>query len=393
MRYASSPASWLIRRHREQAHSCRGRHKKAPRPNDTRGKKLVGCGQPKELLKNAYLLATVFWLPATTQGLVDRDDAAIQIDFGLGLAVFGVQAFALSVEQHEEVSGAFAVADFRQIGSLAARFTLTDQRDQTLLTLAVITEGVFRFFQGQQHLLLVGRQCAFGIGIGAAQTGTHAAKIERRPSDARAECPGVGRRGTDLRTTPGRPAEETAEADPREQVGLGHADPRGGRRQFAFGAEDVRTPLQQFARITDRQGLGNRRQVFRAQIDGEFVRTLTQQGGDTVLLPNLFGLQLRDAGFNRGQTRIGTFDVELITDAGVTQADGDLARLLLVVQVGHGDLLAQLRTAQLTVGVHQFGNHGDLQLVQIGFGRLLIGVAGFQVALDAAKQIDFPGHV
>ena len=163
--------------------------------------------------------------------------------------------------------------------------------------------------------------------------------------------------------------------------------------QFAFGAENVRTTLQQFARITDRQGLGNRRQVFRAQVDGQLVRTLTQQGGDAVFLPHLFGLQLRHAGFDRGQARIGTFHVELIADAGITQADGDLARLLLVLQVGQGDFFPQLRAAQLAVGVHQFGNHGDLQLVQIGLDRLLVGVGRFQVALDAAKQVDLPGHV
>ncbi len=52
-----------------------------------------------------------------------------------------------------------------------------------------------------------------------------------------------------------------------------------------------------------------------------------------------------------------------------------------------------MRAAQLPVGIHQLGNHGYLQLVQVGLRRLLIGVGGFQVALDAAKQIDFPGHV
>ncbi|MNE95364.1 hypothetical protein D3C80_1934390 [compost metagenome] len=83
---------------------------------------------------------------------------------------------------------------------------------------------------------------------------------------------------------------------------------------------------------------------------------------------------MRHAGFDRRQSRIGTFHIELIADAGITQVDGDLARLLLVLQVGQGDLFPQLRSTQLTVGIHQFGNHAHLQLVQIGFKRLLLGI-------------------
>ncbi|MNN37036.1 hypothetical protein D3C81_1509600 [compost metagenome] len=47
----------------------------------------------------------------------------------------------------------------------------------------------------------------------------------------------------------------------------------------------------------------------------------------------------------------------------------------------------------MPVGVHQFGNHGDLQLVQIGLECLLLGVGRLQVALDATEQVNLPGHV
>ena len=52
-----------------------------------------------------------------------------------------------------------------------------------------------------------------------------------------------------------------------------------------------------------------------------------------------------------------------------------------------------MRTAKLTVGIHQFGDHGDLQLVQVSLGSLLVCVGSFQVALDAAEQVQFPSHV
>ena len=79
-------------------------------------KELVDCGQPKELFKT-LLAGDCLWLPAAAEGFVDGDNAAIQIDFGLGLGVFRCQALTLSIEQYEEVHGAFAVANIGEIGS------------------------------------------------------------------------------------------------------------------------------------------------------------------------------------------------------------------------------------------------------------------------------------
>ncbi len=138
---------------------------------------------------------------------------------------------------------------------------------------------------------------------------------------------------------------------------------------------------------------GNGRQLRRRQVDAELVRAFTQQGGDAVALAGLLGLQLRHAGFHRSQAGVGADHIELVADPGVAQAFSDLARLLLVVQVGQGDLFPQLCAAQLAVGVHQLGDHGHLQLVEVGRGGLLVGVGGFQVALDAAEQVQLPGHV
>jgi len=75
------------------------RRQKKPRDRmRRRAKKLVGCGQPKERFKTELLAGDRLRLPAATECLVDRHDAAIQVNFGLGLGVFGGQAFALGVE-------------------------------------------------------------------------------------------------------------------------------------------------------------------------------------------------------------------------------------------------------------------------------------------------------
>ena len=77
---------------------------------------MAGCDQPKELFTSLVAGDHCVRLPTAAQGFVDRDDAAIQVYFGLGLGVFGGQALALGVEQHQEVHGAFAVADGGEVG-------------------------------------------------------------------------------------------------------------------------------------------------------------------------------------------------------------------------------------------------------------------------------------
>ncbi|MCY1247787.1 hypothetical protein D9M72_611480 [compost metagenome] len=109
---------------------------------------MVAANQ-RSALKTVLLARDRLRLPAATEGLVDRDDAAIQINLGLGLGIFGRQALTLGIEQHEEVGGAFAVADLGEVGGGAARFALANQRNQPLLALAIVAEGVLRFFQSQ----------------------------------------------------------------------------------------------------------------------------------------------------------------------------------------------------------------------------------------------------
>ncbi|MNN15029.1 hypothetical protein D3C81_1281240 [compost metagenome] len=64
-----------------------------------------------------------------------------------------------------------------------------------------------------------------------------------------------------------------------------------------------------------------------------------------------------------------------------------------MVQFAAGDAFAQLHTPQLPVGIGQFGDQADLQLLQVGYRCFALGIAGFQRPLHAAEQVDFPDHV
>ena len=81
-------------------------------------------------------------LPAAAQGFVNSHYAAIQLNLGLRLAVFGRQSLALGIEQHQKIHRPFAVANRRQVRCRAAGLALTNQRNQALLTFAVVAEGI-----------------------------------------------------------------------------------------------------------------------------------------------------------------------------------------------------------------------------------------------------------
>lgn len=87
-------------------------HKKAPRTKAS-GANGWGRSQPKESLNQYQESAHTghrLRLPATAQGLVDRDDPAIQLDLALGLGILGTEPFALGVQQYQVIHRAFAVA-------------------------------------------------------------------------------------------------------------------------------------------------------------------------------------------------------------------------------------------------------------------------------------------
>ncbi len=74
-------------------------------------------------------------------------------------------------------------------------------------------------------------QGAVGVRLGNAQTGSHAAQIEGRPTDGRRHTAGARGGGVELRATPSGKAEEVYDVAPWEQIRGGHTlslkvDPR-----------------------------------------------------------------------------------------------------------------------------------------------------------------------
>ncbi len=162
---------------------------------------------------------------------------------------------------------------------------------------------------------------------------------------------------------------------------------------MALGSTYVRAIAQHLRRIADRQRFGDRGQFARAQVHAKRVWSLAQQCCNAIALARLLCLQLRNSCFNRCKARVGAYYVQFVADTGIAQLSGYTLRLLLVGQVVPGDGFAQLRTAQLPIGIDHLGDQRDLQLIQIGFGSLLVGVAGLQLSLNASEQVQLPRHV
>ncbi|MDT4849723.1 hypothetical protein FQZ97_838510 [compost metagenome] len=162
---------------------------------------------------------------------------------------------------------------------------------------------------------------------------------------------------------------------------------------MAFGGTHVRAAAQQFGGVADGQRLGDHRQRPGRKVYRKLLRALAEEGGDAVAGAGFLGLQLRQAGLGGGQAAVGAQHIQFTADTGFTQLFGEAAGLLLVLQVVAGDAFAQLGAAQVAVGVHQLGDQADLQLLQVGFGRVGLRFAGLDLALDTTEQVQFPGHV
>ncbi len=63
------------------------------------------------------------------------------------------------------------------------------------------------------------------------------------------------------------------------------------------------------------------------------------------------------------------------------------------VHVAARDVELALLAAQLEVRARDFGDHDDLRVVQVRFGGTQVGVARFDVATDAAEEVELPHRI
>ncbi|MOA09530.1 hypothetical protein D3C78_1293670 [compost metagenome] len=106
-------------------------------------------------------------------------------------------------------------------------------------------QGFFHVSEAIDDRPSIGFQQFVLTRLGLVALGAQAAVVEDRRGQSGRQV--VERGAQQIRRQIGASAEAGGQGDFRQHGGAGHADVSLGRRQFGFGAGDVRTPAQQIA--------------------------------------------------------------------------------------------------------------------------------------------------
>jgi hypothetical protein len=186
-------------------------------------------------------------------------------------------------------------------------------------------------------------------------------------------------------------ADQAIEAETRIQVGGGDADAGGGRSQAPLGGGDIGAACQQVGWRAYRQQLGQRR-PGRRRIQQFAERAGLAAGQHRQAM--LGGLHLGGEGGHarerQFQLRAGAGAVEFGTATGLGAGQHQLQRTLLVAGVVLRHRQPRLQAAQQVVVARNLAGHGHLQRGQVGLAGLAFAAGRFDVAADAAEQVQLP---
>src|SRR5207249_5299138 len=127
-------------------------------------------------------------------------------------------------------------------GSAAKRFAIGDEKLEVACVWLI--DAYRAFVEGQRR---------FRAGVGSFDACLHTAEVQRRPSDARAEIPGVRAAFAQTRESLRLKAHTPDERDSREQVGRCHPDACGGGGEGSFGGPNVGAAAQEQLRVAQRE--------------------------------------------------------------------------------------------------------------------------------------------
>src|SRR6202158_5025929 len=117
----------------------------------------------------------------SAERLVKSDYRHIDIFFALRNRVLGLQLRPLGIEQRKKIDYTFAIAQASDIRGALTSASLIIELNESRLLCVVIRQSIFRFFQGAQSRLFIGRQHFFRRGIRDTDMSAYTAQVERRP--------------------------------------------------------------------------------------------------------------------------------------------------------------------------------------------------------------------
>ena len=172
---------------------------------------------------------------------------------------------------------------------------------------------------------------------------------------------------------------------------LGHADPRGSRRERPFGAAHIGSLAQGVGRDADsdlrRGGRDGSGDFERA---GCFAGGLSRQHGDAIEAAAQIGFLLRDGGTGLCQLGAGLLLVQRGDETGLQAPPGNVEIILLNPFRFPRDPQLFLREPRLHIIGDQFGNDRQTDSGKVITGRGKLCPRRLRRTRKASKQVDLP---
>lgn len=343
-------------------------------------------------LLSAFSFATlaIGSLPATADGLVERDLVAELRQTGSDQPLFGAEQRTLGIEPGKIAVHPLLVAYLRQLEVGLTRLHQLLLGLQLLLIVSLGAERIRHFLEGGLDALLVARHRLLGAHLGYVQIRDALATVKDRQIDLRHEGPGTGATVKQPAQLVAGGARRRGQRDGREEGRTGGADIGIGRFQAVLGRQDVRALLQQAGGGTHRDG----RQLHLGQgrrLGHQCGNTSPEQQRQAIAILLHLSLVLGQA--HLGALQRGTALGQLHLGGG-PQPVFVLSQAIALLLGGQGRLAQRqqlLIRQQGEIGVGHRGHQGDLgaalglDLRQIGLQRLIFE------ALDPAEQVQLVG--
>ena len=221
-------------------------------------------------------------------------------------------------------------------------------------------------------------------------------RVGERPVDQRPNSQRIGPAPNMSPIVGAGRAGRAAQRDARIEIGRGHADPRGGGGEPAFGGAHIGAAGKQSARRRrPGSGCSSRSVVARAPtVGGEVARRTAGQGGEAEQRRVALGAKRRHVGARWFAQRGDARDVEpggaagLEAAAAVSATIGRAAR-----RCARRRPAARADGRRIGIGARGFRDDRDAHRIGIGRGGGDIAARRLDRAADAAEQIDLVGDV
>ena len=224
--------------------------------------------------------------------------------------------------------------------------------------------------------------------------GPDTAGIKNRPTQRRAGGPGqAGTLGQVCHIQALRP-ESPGQGQPREEVGGGDPNPRGGGLQFLFGLPNIGPPAEKLGRQSDIPGqVGPRDRTVLREGRIKSCGRLSYQNAQTVEGVFDGGLEGRDLGADIRQQGLGFGCVQRARQAGLIARLSHLNRILLGLDMPLGNPNTLLCAAEGNIVARDLGQQRHQHRAPVFFRRADIRAQRLLGPMQTAEQVNLPACV